>query len=220
MLPSLAWTALALLPTVQAAPPTSPHPGGVFKRCGTVSQYYNQKLEDWDTYSTGDWLNNWWNSNGDLMSANSGGFAGAFGQWAMGNPDWTCRDDGSNSDCDLQLCDNRVLNDRGDDIRPAYYVLESINRLHSYFHGIGESFTTTALGAALSKDQWATTFYKDKDDKSVTPLREMLNLVTTIVGIGASFAGLGPAVAGVVAGAGSALTSGAVSAGSIALPAQ
>ncbi|KAJ5143048.1 uncharacterized protein N7515_001835 [Penicillium bovifimosum] len=217
MLSSLALTALALLPAVQAAPSTSPRHAPLGKRCGTVSQYYNQQQSDWDKYNTGDWLNNWWNNNTDLVSGNSGGFAGAFGQWAMGNPDWTCRDDGSDSDCDLQLCDNRVLNDRGDDIRPAYYVLESTNRLHSYFSGIGESFTTTALGAALSKDSWATTFYTDKDDKSVTALKEVLTLVTTVVGIGAAFAGLGPAVAGALAGAGSALTSGSVTATANAL---
>jgi hypothetical protein len=154
------------------------------------------------------------------MSNSSAGFAGAFGQWAMGNPDWSCRDDGSDSDCDLQLCDNRVLNDRGDDIRSTYYVLESVNRLHTYFTGIGEAFTTTALGAALSKDSWATTFYKDKDDKSVGALKQVLTLVTTIVGVGASFAGLGGAAAGAVAGAGNALTNGAVGAANSVMPDQ
>lgn len=184
-------------------------PRGVYKRCGPVSEYYNQRTDDWDTYKTGDWLDNWWNNQSDLISDNKAGFAGAFGQWAMGNPDWTCRDDGSDSDCDLSLCDNRVLNDRGDDIRATYYILESVNRLHTYFTGLGEAFTTAALGAALAKDSWATTFYKDKDDKSVTALREVLNAVTTIVGIGASFAGLAGPIAGALAGAGSAIAGGA-----------
>ncbi|CAG7923683.1 unnamed protein product [Penicillium olsonii] len=217
MLPSLALTAIALLPAVQAAPPIH-HPQGIYRRCGPVSKYYNQKTSDWDANNVGDWINNWWDSNSGLISNSSAGFAGAFGQWAMGNPDWSCRDDGSDSDCDLQLCDNRVLNDRGNDIRPTYYVLESVNRLHTYFTGIGEAFVTTALGAALSKDSWATTFYRDKDDKSVTALKEVLTLVTTIVGVGASFAGLGPAVAGAVAGAGSALTSGGINAAVNTLP--
>ncbi|KAJ5824366.1 hypothetical protein N7447_006706 [Penicillium robsamsonii] len=212
MLPSLVLTAFALLPEVQA--------GVLHKRCGPISNYYNQHMEDWETYNTGDWLNNWWNNNGELIANNSGGFAGAFGQWAMGDPDWTCHDGGSDSNCDLQLCDNQVLNGRGDDIRPTYYVLESVNRLHSYFSGIGESFTTTALGAALSKDSWALTFYKDEDVKSVTALRQVLSLLTTIIGIGASFAGLGPAVVGVLAGAGSAIAGGASGAGGAALPAH
>ncbi|KAJ6083840.1 hypothetical protein N7467_007975 [Penicillium canescens] len=221
MLPSLALTAIALLPAVQAAPSNHQpihHPSGIYRRCGAVSKYYNQQTSDWDTYKTGDWLNTWWDNNGGLMSNSSAGFAGAFGQWAMGNPDWSCRDDGSDSDCDLQLCDNRVLNDRGDDIRSAYYVLESVNRLHTYFTGIGEAFTTTALGAALSKDSWATTFYKDKDDKSVGALKQVLTLVTTIVGVGASFAGLGGAAAGAIAGAGNALTNGAVGATNNVMP--
>ncbi|KAJ5096138.1 hypothetical protein NUU61_005494 [Penicillium alfredii] len=216
MLPTLTLTALAVLPVVQGAPFTS-SPAHLYKRCGPVGQFYNQKTSDWDDKKTGNWLDNWWNANGDLMSGSSAGFAGAFGQWAMGNPDWTCRDDGSDSDCDLQLCDNRVLNDRGDDIRPAYYVLESVNRLHMYFKGIGEAFTVSALDAALSKDSWATTFYKDKDDKSVTALKEVLNAVATVVGIGAAFAGLAGPEAAAVAGAESALLAGAVGAANLAV---
>lgn len=216
MLPSLTFAALALLSVVQGAP-SSPNnldkpiaaTRGVYKRCGPVSEYYNQRTDDWDTHKTGDWLDSWWSNQNDLISNNKAGFAGAFGQWAMGNPDWSCRDDGSDSDCDLSLCDNRVLNDRGEDIRPTYYVLESVNRLHTYFTGLGEAFATAALGAALAKDSWATTFYKDKDDKSVTALREVLNGVATIVGIGASFAGLAGPIAGALAGAGSAIVGGA-----------
>lgn len=221
MLHIIALVALALLPAVQGAPATSTSPQSVYKRCGPVSQYYNQKASDWDTYKTGDWLNNWWNHNANLISKNTAGFAGAFGQWAIGNPDWTCRDDGSSSDCDLNLCDNRVLNDRGNDIRPSYYVLESVNRLHSYFTGVGQAFSTAALGAALSKDQWATTFYKDKDDKDATVLKEVLNAVVTVIGIGASFAGLGGGpVVGAFAGAGAALAGGANAAAGIVLGTQ
>lgn len=35
------------------------------------------------------------------MTADTGGFAATLGEWAMGNSDWTCRDDGSKSDCDF-----------------------------------------------------------------------------------------------------------------------
>ncbi|KAM0319200.1 hypothetical protein ACHAPQ_010432 [Fusarium lateritium] len=217
---------LGLLHAVRGAPPipwdsahsfTSPT---LHRRCGAVSQYYDQQLADWDTYHTTEWLDDWWNRHGDLMSGNSAGFAGAFGQWAMGNPDWSCRDDGSQSDCDLSLCDNRVLNDLGDDIRPAYYVLESINRMHTYFTGIGEAFTTAALDAALSKDSWATTFYHDKDVKSATILKEVLVGVATIVGIGASFAGLGPDALGATASVSSALMGGGVSATAVGVQSQ
>lgn len=130
---------------------------------------------------------------------------------------WSCTDDGSPSNCDLDPCDNRVLNDRGGDIRPTYYVLESVNRLHSYFNGLSQSFEVSAIAAALSKDSWATTFYIDKDDKSAVVLKELLNLMATIIGIGAAFAGIvaGPAaaaVAGAVGGALATLAGGAVAA--------
>lgn len=214
---SAALTAFALFATVQGLATHKPH---LHKRCGPVQEFYGQQQEDWDNNDTQDWLNNWWDSHTDLMSSNSAGFAGAFGQWAMGNPDWSCSDSGSDTDCDLNLCDNRVLNDRGDDIRPAYYVLESVNRLHTYFTGLSEAFTTSALGAALSKDEWALTFYKDKDDKSVDSLKNVLTVVTTIVGVGAAFAGLGPEVLGAVAGAGSAMLTGGVAGGESVLGAQ
>ncbi|KAI2792241.1 hypothetical protein POX_b02278 [Penicillium oxalicum] len=209
---------LALVSAVQGAPTTSNVSHSVVRRCGSISQYFNPKAEDWNNNNIDTWLNTWWNDHTDLISSNTAGFAGAFGQWAIGNPDWSCRDDGSTSDCDLNVCDNRVINDRGDDMRPTYYVLESVNRLHSYFLGVSQAFSTAALGAALSKDEWALTFYKDKDDKSVTVLKEILNVVTTIIGIGASFAGLAEvAAAGAVAGAASTLAGGANSAAGIVL---
>ena len=72
--------------------------------------------------------------------------------------------------------------------------MEALNRIHTYFMGLRQAFTVSAIGAALSKDSWATTFYHDKDDKSTAPLKELFNFLTTIVGIGAAFAGLaGPA---------------------------
>lgn len=146
------------------------------------------------------------------MKTNSAGFAGAFGQWSIGNPDWSCRDDGSSSDCDFDPCDNRVLNGLGNDIRQAYYVIESVNRLHSYFSGLSQSFEVSAIASALSKDAWAMTFYRDKDDKSAVVLKEVLNGMNMVVGIGAAFAGLaGPAV-GVAGGVVATLFGGAIGA--------
>jgi hypothetical protein len=230
MLPTVALTALALLPAVQGAPSSSASSHGVYKRCGPISQYYGQHQADWDTYNTQGWLDSWWTKNTALMHNNSVGFAGAFGQWAMGNPDWSCQDDGSSTDCDLNLCDNPVLNSRGKDIRPAYYVLESVNRLHTYFGGISEAFSTAALGAALSKDEWATIFYEAPDRQSVNILKEVLAALGTIVGIGASFAGVGlpllgvseatSAVAGAWAGAGAAAYGGSVTAANIMIGPQ
>ncbi|KAM0187316.1 hypothetical protein ACHAPI_011229 [Fusarium lateritium] len=92
--------------------------------------------------------------------------------------------------------------------------------MHTYFTGIGEAFTTAALDAALSKDSWATTFYHDKDVKSATILKEVLVGVATIVGIGASFAGLGPEALGATAAVSSALMGGGVSATAVGIQSQ
>jgi len=195
------------LPTTDTSPALNVH-----RRCGTVSQFYGQTPADWQKNNVDQWLSGWVTNHSSDISSNTNGFAGAFGQWAIGNPDWSCRDDGSPSDCDFDLCDNRVLNDKGKDIRPAYYVLESVNRLHSYFNGLSQAFEVSAIAAALKKDSWATTFYKDKDDKSAVVLKEMLNLMSTIVGVGASFAGLAGGGAGAAGGALSAIVGGAVGA--------
>ncbi|KAJ5734633.1 hypothetical protein N7533_013036 [Penicillium manginii] len=188
MLPTIALTSLALLPTVQGTPSSS---HGVYKRCGAVGQYYDQHQADWDTHNTQGWLDSWWTKNTALMHNNSLGFAGAFGQWAMGDPDWSCLEDGSSSGCELNTCDNPVLNNRGKDVRPAYYVLESVSRLNKYFGGVSSAFSTAGLDAALSKDSWATTFYEAKDQQSVVLLKEVLNGLGMLIGIGASLAGVG-----------------------------
>ena len=136
------------------------------------------------------WLNTWVSTYASQIKANPDGFAGAFGAWAVGNPDFNCRDDGSTSDCDFNPCNIVTLNNKGNEIRQAYYVMESLNRLHSYFMGLRQAFTVSSINAALSKDSWATTFYRDKDDKSVTALKEVFAALSTVIGIGSAFAGL------------------------------
>ena len=185
---------------------------GIHPRCGPVSAYYGQTSSDWVSNNLDSWLNDWWSAHQANITAGGSGFAGVWGLWALGNPDWTCRDDGSDSNCDFDPCDNRVLNDKGDDIREAYYVLESITRLHSYFTGLSEAFEVSAIFAALSKDSWATTFYKDKDVKSVNVLKEILNAVGAVIGIGSAFAGLAGAGVGAAGSALGALFTGAVGA--------
>ncbi|KAI2628536.1 hypothetical protein GGR54DRAFT_636255 [Hypoxylon sp. NC1633] len=197
---------------------SSPH-----RRCGAVSQFYGQTANDWQNQNTDQWLAKWISDHANDISGNQYGFAGAFGQWALGNPDWSCRDDGSASACDLDLCDNRVINSRGDDIRNSYYVLESVNRLHSYFAGISEAFEVSAIASAFSKEKWSETFYKPKNsDKTISTLKEVLNAVTTVLGIGAAFAGLGEgnALQGAIGGAMAAAAGGAAAAGSIQLQAD
>lgn len=192
----------------------------LYRRCGPAAEFYNQKASDWNNNGLDGWLDSWWTSHQGDITANSEGFAGAFGRWAIGNPDWSCRDDGSTSDCDFDPCDNNVLNGKRNETRQAYYTIESINRLHSYFTGLSQAFQSASIAAALSKDSWATLFYKDKDVKSVTALREVLNAATAVVGIGAALAGLAAGPVGVAAGAAGALFAGAVGAATPLLSTQ
>ena len=158
--------------------------------CGAVSAYYNPTPQDWQSNGLDSWLDAWIKNNQSQIKANADGFTGAFGSWAVGNPDFSCRDDGSTSDCDFNPCGIALLNNKGPLVRQTYYVMESINRLHSYFMGLRQSFSVSGIAAALSKDEWALTFYKDKDDVSATVLKEIFNVLTTVVGIAASFASL------------------------------
>ena len=161
--------------------------------CGAVSAYYGQTTADWDAINMDSWLNDWWTNYSSAITSNSYGFAGAFGNWAIGNPDFNCQTDGSTSDCDFNPCDIVTLNNNPD-VQQAYYVMESLNRFHSYFTGLGQAFTTSAIAAALSKDGWAETFYIDKDDKAATILKEILNALGAIIGLVGALAGLGPTV--------------------------
>ncbi|KAL9107589.1 MAG: hypothetical protein Q9227_007492 [Pyrenula ochraceoflavens] len=185
-------------------PSPSPKPDVKPPPCGWVTQYYHQTPKDWVDHKVDAWLDNWWKKNADAMKQNPNGFAGAFGDYALRNPDWSCRDDGSSSNCDFELCDQPVLNGlggpdgKGLDLRPTYYVLQSVQNLHGYFIGLSQSFSTAAIAAALSKDKWALTFYKDKDDKSAGPLGTILNVITIVVATAACAFGVGGIVAGAV----------------------
>lgn len=57
------------------------------------------------------------------------------------------------------------------DVANAYYTMESLNRFHTYSTGLSQAFEVSAIATALSKDDWAETFYVDKDVKSIIALR-------------------------------------------------
>ncbi len=165
--------------------------------CSAVSAYYGQSALDWNSNNLDTWLNDWVNAHVSDIAANGNGFAGAFGAWAVENPDFSCRDDGSSIDCDFTPCDIASYNNTGPYIREAYYVMESLTRIHTYFAGLREAFTVASIAAALAKDSWATTFYTDKDVKSVAALREVLNSLQMIVGIGSALMGFAPEIGAV-----------------------
>ncbi|CAL5865852.1 uncharacterized protein PFLUO_LOCUS58 [Penicillium psychrofluorescens] len=175
-------------------------------KCGPVSQYYNPTPEKWDAANTDAWLNHWWTIMAQKRTSNSNGFAGAFGEYAIGQPDWSCKDDGNNGNCDVDVCGNPKINSLGNSTQQAFYVLESINQLNGFFEGLDETFDIAAIVAALDNDDIVQNFWWDEGYWNALILKEMFNMIGTLFGVAA--AGLGSEVLGVaatlVAGAGGA----------------
>ena len=176
-------------PTGAPRPATRPAarpPTDLTDTCGPVSQFYGSKAVNWTEAGVGPWLQGWWT----IRQANfqtGGGFAGTFGADYLGNPNWRCQDDGS-TDCEFDPCNQPVLNTVGLDVQPAYMVLQSTQNLHAYFQGLSQAFQVSAIFAALSKDEWARTYYTDVKDFSKTALKELVNAITSVVGVIAAFA--------------------------------
>lgn len=215
---SVAATAIALLPVVQGAPANST----LHRRCGIVDEFWKPQPEDYDQNETGDWLNHWWDSNTAGWKDTGDGFAKAFGYWGLGNTNFNCRDDGSDSNCEVsKACDNRVLNDKGDEARQTYYVMTSISNLHGYFKRISEALTTAGIGAALSKDHWVDVFFYKENDGASLLLKEILVGIGTALGMVLGLAALPEIAPLAAAGAsGSALVSGGVGGANAAIQSQ
>ena len=48
--------------------------------------------------------------------------------------------------------------------------MEPLDRFHTYFTGLTQAFEVSAITTALSKDDWAETFYVNKDVKNIIAL--------------------------------------------------
>ena len=162
-------------------------PSNLTSQCGPVVQYYGATADDWASTDTTDWLNEWWTFNEGNFSEN-GGFAPTFGLEYLGDPNWSCRADGSPDDCTFDPCNQPALNGAGPDVEHAYLVLESVRNFHNYFQGLSEAFQISGIFASLEKDNWAYTFYTDKNDLSKVDLVQLINAITTVVGVVAAFA--------------------------------
>ncbi|KAJ5156706.1 hypothetical protein N7492_009509 [Penicillium capsulatum] len=209
---TIALAVIALLPAVQGAPANST----LARRCGIVNQFYHQKADDYNQYGTGDWLNHWWDSNTDNWK-DGDGFAKAFGHWGLGNFNFNCHDDGSDSNCNVdKVCDNEITNNK-DDARQTYYVLTSISNLHAYFKRLSEALTTAGVGAALSKDNWAQVFYDYEKDDNALILKEILNGVAIAAGVILGLAAFGTGAVAFAGAAGTAMVGGAMGGANLAL---
>ena len=155
--------ALSLMPQGHSKPVASPPLAErtLAKRCGPVQQYFNPTADAWDSINNQDWLNDWWNNNSATFTDHSNqGFAGALGLRFLGEPNFLCQDNGGqDNNCDLNVCDNRVLNEAGKDMQPAYYTLLSVQNLANHYQGLQEAYMDSSLFAALSAPNWAAQFY-------------------------------------------------------------
>ncbi|THC91178.1 hypothetical protein EYZ11_009367 [Aspergillus tanneri] len=182
--------------------------------CGRVSQYYNPTPQSWQHANTDGWLNAWWTAHAAQRTGNSNGFTGAFGEWALGEPDWSCQISGNENNCNLNPCDNQVLNGLGNGTQQAYYVAHAISNLHGYIRGLEDAFQSSAISSSYDQDAIVNNFWWDDNNWDPTVLKEVLGAIGTILGLGAAFAA--PAIATEV-GAVSALYSGATGAANTAI---
>jgi len=197
--------ALSLAPQGYSKPVASSPPLAertLAKRCGPVQGFFNPTADAWDKINTQDWLNNWWNNNSASFSDhNNQGFAGTLGLRFLGEPNFLCQDNGGQSNnCDLNACDNRVLNDAGQDIEPAYYSLLSVQNLANHYQGLQEAYMDSSLFAALSAPNWATQFYLQQPPLNDLFFKELFAAVSVIAGIASALAGGIGTVAGIIGG--------------------
>ena len=151
--------------------------------CGPVAKFFNPTAEDWEKYDTGSFLNRRFD---EFHKSGSDNFAVWFGQWALGLPELSCRDDGSDSNCYTMLCNNPVLNSKGDEIRQTYYVLLATRHLHDCFGGFSEALQMGSIAAALAKDEWVRKFYHHHPDDDVVAKKELLNGFAAMFSIAAA----------------------------------
>ncbi|KXG50192.1 uncharacterized protein PGRI_061590 [Penicillium griseofulvum] len=189
--------------------------------CGPVSQYTeNPSVDKWNQADTDAWLDKWWTVNAERRASNPHGFAGAFGQYALGQPGWSCQNNGNDGNCDIPICDNTKLNSLGNNTEEAYYVLQALNNIHGFFVGLEQSFNIPAVVAAMENDEIVNNFWYDENNWDGTLLKQLLNILSTVVafiagGLAAPVFTLGAFPA--IAAASSALVTGGVNAGNNAL---
>ena len=118
--------------------------------CDRVKKFQKPKPKDWVEHDMDKkfkaWIKKYMGGKKKLDAT--------WGEWAFGDPNWSCSDDGSEG-CTNYDCDNAILNAKNDDdLRLALYVTQAMINLHSWITGAGEALTQASIFAALSKDKW------------------------------------------------------------------
>ena len=150
--------------------------------------YFHSTPDDWNKANTDAWLQTWMAANNGSF-ATQGGLVSTLGSQYLHQPDLACSMVSTSADCTFDPCSIRAPDNAVDsNVQAPYYVLESIRRLHSYFSGLAETMQSSAIGAALSEQYWAYTFYTDKDDKDMTMFKEIANALIVVVALAAAMA--------------------------------
>lgn len=171
--------------------------GTVHGDCEKLKPFFGQTSQDWRDHNTDKWFQAWWTNHREVKGA----FTEVWGTEVLGNPDWCL-----NGNCTFRPCDISVPTDNGDDLRHAYYVTESVSRLHSYFDDLSKAFTDDAIWAAFNKDEWLLTFRPDKD-KFHTAKKAVLINTGFLFSVAFAFGGVLEPLEGAFAGSGAALWS-------------
>ena len=163
----------------------------------TLEEFWNPNLptpKDWIEHDMNERFDEWWSEHEEEIEEY--GFTTAFGIWALDTPDFGCRLDGSDANCDFQVsCDSDSLNSMSEeDARFAYYLLKAIQNVHTYFNGQREAFETAALSAAFMNDGFAYHF-DHNEERDLGSLALILGITQMIFSLGAAVAPAYAAVA-------------------------
>jgi hypothetical protein len=92
-------------------------------------------------------------------------------------------------------------------VQQIYYILESVTNLHKYFQLLSDAVRDASNFAALAKDNWAYTFYIDKNSFNAVFLKELLNALAVVIALVAVVVA-GPEAIGIAAVAASVAVAG------------
>lgn len=157
------------------------------KNCGHVRDFYDPTPEKWEAANTDAWLSDWWSAN--EADVEESGFAEAFTRYTLDVEGFTCKLSGNPSNCVADTCNNPVLNKMGDDLEPAYYVLSSLKLFHGYLKGYQETVESAAVVESFNQDIFTKYFYLDPNEIDSTSLKEMINILVTILSLGSAGVG-------------------------------
>jgi hypothetical protein len=105
--------------------------------CSNDQAWLLPTQDQWNQTGTDQFLQQWIIDNQDLVAQykDTGGLVSAFSDWALHEPQVTCKMDGS-TDCSFDSpWKYQQFLTLGNNSETAYFVLQGIQHLHAYFSG-------------------------------------------------------------------------------------